>query len=197
MKPETPFKAVVSPCSECKNYRTETTTEGLPACPRRVWEERNEASRSRKPVEPPPDYLLATGTDSKDRLSNPVYYQDGLTIAIWAAPLLDNRVTFGKDGAVVNGNILNREAFDTRYIQCRSVPFLPLETWAEMIGKGAYKEWDQLLVIPALEDQEASDPGALPDQQPLCKTGGFVKRVDFTFSSTQTSPQSDRLMSGI
>lgn len=195
MKPISAYKAVVSPCSICKNYQTDSMSGG-PACPRRVWEERKAAADQNLPVFPPPDYLVQTGTDSKDRLSNPVYYQDGLSVLVWVAAIHENRVAFNRDGTLGDGNILDRESFDTKTISCRSLPVIPEETWAEMLTKGAYKEWDQLLVTPMTEEQEEQDPGAPADQQPTCKVGGFAKRVHFNFNWTQTSPQTDRIRSG-
>lgn len=195
MKPIAAYKAVVSPCSQCKNYQVDSMSGG-PACPRRVWDERRAAAEKNLPVFPPPDYLLATGTDSKDRLSNPVYSQDALCVLVWVAAIHENRVAFNKDGTIGNGNILNREAFDTKNIVCKALPVVPEETWVSMLTKGSYKEWDQLLVTPMDEEQEEQDPGAPADQQPTCKIGGFGKRVDFMFAWTQTAPQTDRLRSG-
>lgn len=142
-----------------------------------------------------PDYLLATGTDN-DSLVNPVYYRQGQTIVVWVAAIQENRLTVNPDGTLATGSILSKDAFDTRYIRCRSLPMLPEESWVEMLTKGVYKEWDQLLATPVRETQAPQDPSNLLALQPLCQIGGFAKKVNFTFFSPQTAPQADRLRHG-
>jgi hypothetical protein len=143
----------------------------------------------------PGDYLLQSGTDSEDKLANPVYFQDGQTIAVWVASLQDNRLTLRPDGNVVTGSILKRDSFDTRYIRCQPMPFILEESWAEMLVKGAYKERDQVLVKPVREDQRHEGTSDL-FPGPVVQVAGFVRKVDFVFFSTQVAPRSDRIRSG-
>jgi hypothetical protein len=157
--------------------------------------EQNNQFNAGAQVDQPPDYILASGTDT-DAFVNPVYFQSGQTILMWVASILDNRLTMNADGSVANGSILSQDAFDTTYIRCQPVPMLPETNWAEMLVSGAYQEWDQILVTPVRECQEQQDPTQAMNLAPLCQIGGFAKKVNFTFFNPQTSPQSDRLRSG-
>jgi hypothetical protein len=189
-----PFKAVVSPCSECQNYKT-APAEGLPMCPRRMWAEQKERFKNEQDVPEPSAYLTASGTDAPDKFANPVYSKEQQTILVWVAPIQDNRGALDRGGAFATGNILNRFAFDTRYIRCHTVPFLPEEHWAELLVKGAYKEWDRLLVTPVKEEQEQGAPNAIQLPE-IVHMGGFARKVNFTFDCPQTAPKADRIVSG-
>lgn len=190
-----PFKALISPCSECRNFQTDPN-QGFPMCPRRMWMERRESFRKLQNVLEPAAYLTETGTGESDKLSNPVYFRDEQTIVVWIAAIQDNRITMNPDGTVATGSILSRYAFDTRYIRCHTMPVLPEEHWAEMLLKGAYKEWDRLLVTPMKEEQEHMAANQLELGQAV-QMGGFAKKVNFTWDFAQTTPKADRLASGL
>ena len=187
-----PFKAVISPCSECQNYQNETGS-GFPVCPRRSWEQRAADAEEDDSLPTPPTYLTLKNNDGSDGLANPVYDPTSQVVVVWVAAIQDNRITLDSQGQIVTGGILEQEAFDTRYIQCRSLPVHPEETWGALVTSGLYKEWDRLVVTPMTEDQEETGEGANPDPVML---GGVCRKSNFAFGFSMLSPSVDQIASG-
>lgn len=202
MKPETSptprsFRAIISPCSGCQNFQTDPQ-KGTPACPRRYWEEQSQAFiQGTADVEEPPQYLLAKNNDGTRGYQNPVYDAPSQTAVVWVAPLLLNLGSRAPSGELQTGSILEKEAFDTRYIRCQMIPVTPSRSWAELASSGLYKEWDQVVVDPLDQDQWSLQIGGTDVPESPVKIGGVCTKLNFTFSFPMTSPKTDRVPSGM
>jgi hypothetical protein len=177
-------KAILSPCSTCKNKRDEPK-DGKPACPRLVWQKyvKDLKDKGRDvPAALSPALLKGTeGTDqeSSDALRNPVYSDDSHHILLWAAALADNKGVYNQQGDLLSPHILDPE-FDTDFIQCRSLPYAVQDYEASYFMKGAYRENDTLEITEENRNQMSLSTGEVADFDPI-RVAGTAQKVDFPF----------------
>lgn len=201
------FQAIVSPCSECQNYRA-TPGEGQTLCPRRLWQERVKEAEDApfsylaltgwedQAASPSPDTPARqdadSGSRSEDTIRNPVFSATEQTVLVWIATLDDNQGVYAKDGTPLTPDLLY-PGFDTRYIRCRVLPVSPVESQDQFYQQGRLKEWDQLLV---LEFRNHQNDGGNPVAPSASYIGGAAWRMNFHRSFPLQAPQRDLLVSG-
>lgn len=185
--------AVVSPCSECKNRRTEAK-DGKSACPRLALRQKEEQGKaSGQPLPPAYDLALKTGTSS-DALANPVYDDENNHILIWAAHLQDNMGVY-RDGKLVPESVLGSANFDTDYIVCSQLPYMLGESEAAYRARGAYRGWDSLETVEIQPfPLDVAHPGVEADYDSL-RVAGYARKIDVPYNyprqpvSKDLSPQ--------
>ena len=183
--------AVVSPCSRCKNQRI-TPEAGLPACPRRHWDEfLKEAQDSA--AAPPPDYLVRHNkAGTGDRLENPVYIKDLNIILVWIAAVEENRDIQDSSGNLVNPSILNMDvsgsgtgAFDTNYITCQHYPCVPGLHSTLFFHGGQLSEGERLVITQSKVQQLHAKDGS-----PVA-ISGFAQRASPLYDTSVDRPARD------
>lgn len=193
-------KAIVSPCSSCKN-KLDRPDNGKPACPRLMWKRMADDMQQRG--QDIPEALgpaLLTGTEGTDQegtsaLLNPVYSDDNHHILVWAAALKDNSGQYDQDGNLISPTILD-PAFDTTYIQCKSLPFSVGCTEAEYFMNGAYREGDLLQISMEWEGNQLSTAdGQVTDFDPV-KVAGCARKIDFPYHFNRQPVQQDLVPRG-
>ena len=179
---------VVSPCSACANQLAYSDGD-LPACPRRNWAA-VAGVLDANGGDPPAAILTRTGSldDSSGQLVNPVHSQQDGAVLVWVATLDDNQGMTDHTGAELTPDILD-PGFDTEYIVCRSLPFVPDAGQAAYNQAGVFKEMNRLLVhtIPNFQ--------LMLDGSPV-QVSGFVRKVDFSSTFSFLTPASNTLAVG-
>jgi hypothetical protein len=179
--------AIVSPCSTCKNQRSEPDANGLAACPRRFWQNQAKIVAARQNSNDVTSHfpvLIATGKErygdtSGGALINPVYWDQGNCIAVWVAKLEDNQAIVSDTGRITNTDILS-DSFDTTYTNCSLYPYTPEGNENEYFQKGSLKEGERIMVTDTSQQQLFSDNLlAVP-------IGGTVKRANFFYKVPRT-----------
>ena len=169
---------LVSPCSTCKNQLV-VSTNNFPACPRQYWAQQLKDSQGTDPdvkyPEMPAEYLTRKGRGSEDAdadsLENPVSWETGQLRLIWVAALEENRALLKGDGSLLNPDILD-EGFDTRYIQCRTLPYI------SGCREGEYYAGNQLVEKNfALATQVSIPQYDSTNPTALVQIAGFVTKV--------------------
>ena len=158
--------AIVSPCSQCKNQLSATSTDGKPYCPRRKWQAdlvtyqqlNSGTSDSRLQM------LSAYGTEGTPQagdnsLRNPVYYDTNKYTLVWIATLRDNSGVRDAKDNVIAPSILDPSFIpnSTTYIQCRTLPFIPAMHEAAYRTSGGLKEGDMVVAITAQNQQNTTN----------------------------------------
>jgi hypothetical protein len=164
--------ALVSPCSDCKNQRSEPN-EQFPACPRQYWDRRlKESQADDSGVEAPPDYLTRKGReDDAESYENPVSWEEGQVRLIWVAALEENRAILKPDSSVLNPDILNA-GFDSQYITCRHLPYISNCREGEYYAGNQLREKNFVLATQVTIPQyDEADPTR------LVQLAGFVQKV--------------------
>ena len=136
--------AIVSPCSSCQNQR-DMPDDQYPACPRRYWERRKREAAETDPNAAPPEYLTRKGRADDAGYENPVSWEAGNIRLVWAAALDENRAILNQDGTLKNPDILNA-GFDTNFIVCRHMPFIPGAREGDYYAGNQMKEKDTVLI---------------------------------------------------
>lgn len=192
---------IQSPCNGCKNFAVGPSDlqPGQTPCPRRIWIAREQEQNGSVP-----GYLHESG-DPKDasRLVNPVRSKSG-NLLIWVAAVADNRGVVDSEGNQLTPHILHPD-FDTAYIVCRSLPYLPAERQASLFQNGiSFDETTPLrdrmfhafsMKTYTLDNSRNRDPRFPVDKTPIA-TGGFVRRITSPFGWTLKTPEQDRIASG-
>jgi hypothetical protein len=178
--------AVVSPCSQCSNQRSEPK-DGKPACPRRAWKKYiGDLQTNGGVLGPGLDLVQITGT-SGDALANPVYSDDQHVILVWAAHLRDNMGVLDEQGNVVTPQILD-PGFNTDFIKCNPNPYVVRDTEANYFLRGAYREFDTLEAVSVQNQHQA--PGNDGSFAPL-PIEGYAQRVDFVYRFNRQKVEMD------
>lgn len=184
---------IVSPCSTCKNQlAVSDPNKQTPMCPRRYWidlAKSAQAQTSDNPIPTPPLYLTRSGTDDPQTLSNPVYSQQDSSVLIWVALVENNQGVQDESGNELTPDLLD-PGFDTTYINCSLLPYIPCESQAQMYQSGAYKESQRLFVTP-IENYQVPFGS---DQ--TVQVSGFVRRVNFALNFSFLTPEDDTLTDG-
>lgn len=181
-------QAIVSPCSTCKKYSA-NSDPNYPICPRYMWKKQKEEYEAGRRDYPINDFLVESGTEDKEVLSNPVYSKSTNSILVWVAKLSNNK-PYIKDNQQLNGNILE-PGFDTNYIQCEQLPFIPAEAMQSMWSRGAYKENDTLVITSNPHPQIDSENPTKPES-----VAGFCRKINFHRSFSLSTPTWDKIVSG-
>lgn len=182
--------AVVSPCSQCQNFLAMPDATH-PMCPRRYWESRAaQADQAGMSSSQPPDYLTRKArADDATGYENPVSWEQGKTRLVWVATLDENRPLLNSDGSLKNPDILS-PGFDTQYICCRHLPYVPGVREADYYAGQQLVEWNPCLITSVKLPQQDMDN---PYQQSLI--GGFVskttplQRFNITPAQQSVNPQ--------
>lgn len=190
--------AIISPCSTCKNQLTEYDPNDLRKlpCPRRVLKQRYDANQAAKagPTDPGyiPPYLVASGTDDPNKLANPVI--DSPQALVWIALVDDNQGIQDAKGNVICKSILDN-GFDTTYIRCQPVPYIPRTTISKWSAEGYWKEGRQ---VWASDHRHAALPDSVDQastQNPIA-IAGSVEPGDFAFFFNKVDPPQQTFPSG-
>ena len=180
---------LVSPCSACANQQAYSDGD-LAACPRRNWAAIASALQANS-GNPPPAILTRTGSDddSSGQLVNPVHSQQDGAVLVWVATLDDNQgITDPDTGEELTPDLLD-PGFDTQYIVCQPLPFVPDAAQAAYNQSGVFKEMDRLLVHTIPSFQVMLDGSDVP-------VPGFVRKVDFSSTFLFLTPASNTLAVG-
>jgi hypothetical protein len=191
LQPGTSFaseQAIVSPCSTCTKYQDFDTNENqevTPPCPRRYWKNEHEAYKKDERDYDPSGHLLETGTKDQNTLKNPVFSRASNSILLWVAKLVNNRPNKSSG----NPDILD-PGFNTDYIECELLPYIPEETQQSMWSRGVYQEGDLILITPNPRPQLQ---GILNEPEQL---GGSARKVNFHRRFSLEAPAWDKIVSG-
>ena len=204
--------AIVSPCSQCKNQSFETGLDGKPYCPRRKWQ--HDIKNAQDPANSPTDSVSpgvailgtfgteGTSQEGDNSLRNPVYLDDGKTALVWIATLRDNSGVRDGDNKIIAPNILDPSFIPdhTDWINCRSLPYIPMQHEAAYRQSGGLKEGDQIMALTATEQQQESiqTPDTASDQMKYnqVKVEGVVMKTNFTFRVPRAPVEVDHTVSG-
>jgi hypothetical protein len=171
---------IVSPCSACKNQRA-SNDGAKPFCPRRYWTDfaaqGGEANR----------YLLHSGTDSTDKIANPVYIESENCVLLWVATLENNQPRVDTEGKQVVGSLLDPD-YDTDWMHCELYPYV-CEDQASLYQNGAYKEGSQLLLF-SFPTYQVSPMG---ERQVFA---GVARKINFPQYFSFQTPDEDLIASG-
>lgn len=183
-------KAIVSPCSTCQNFFASdgTDADNRTPCPRRIWRARLEDAKV-SGKKKPPRYLTANGEEHDGPLENPVHLINDNIVCIWCAVLSDNSGITNDKKEVISPHIL-AEGFDTKYIKCRPLPYLPEQAETYLGLGGVIKEWEALDVSTARQGQVKGISGK-GDIDPLLFAGSALK-TQLPFDKNLIAPEEDR-----
>lgn len=173
--------AIVSPCSTCKNQQA-SPSPGLPVCPRRQWQAELERLKSTGEKTTNIEHLALYGTEGTTSegdgsLRNPVYSDSLHSIIVWSALLKDNTGLVDSKGNQITTSILDPQ-FDTTYIVCDKLPFVPHDQEATYFQKGALSEGDQITAVKTSGSQLV-----IGDMSMSVLTNGYVNKVSFILNS--------------
>jgi hypothetical protein len=185
---------IVSPCSCCLNQLDNDMQPGRAACPRRVLSNQIAQLQAAGQDTSNVDYLTISGTDDDHQYINPVYWDEGNSTLIWVALLRDNQGAFDKDGNQITPQLLD-PSFDSTYINCHGLPFLPRETEASQRQNGALQEGVEVEVQFTPPQQMLLSPDAFGNF-PTVKADGFVRKLNFLNSQPRTQILQDLCLSG-
>jgi hypothetical protein len=139
----------------------------------------------------PPAILTRTGSDddSSGQLVNPVHSAEDGAVLVWVALIDDNQ---GVDDPVTDEeltpDILDPD-FDSQYIVCQTLPFVPDVHQAAYNQGGVFKEGNRLLVHTIPNFQVSLDDTLVP-------VAGFVRKTDFSSTFSFLTPASNTLAPG-
>lgn len=186
-------------------------TDGKPFCPRRKWQQDikavQEDANSADPLAQvtPGQAILGTfgtegtGAEGDNSLRNPVYLDNGKTSLVWIATLRDNSGMRSIDDKEITPSILDAN-FDTDWIHCRPIPYIPAQHEAFYRTAGGLKEGDQVLAITTGGQQNEST--AIPSnntdnlQYNNVQIEGVVLKTNFVFRTPRSTVEVDHTVSG-
>ena len=187
--------AVVSPCSRCKNLRSDPVNN-LAACPRRHWDEVAQQASTSAGAAPAAYLTRHNKANSGQQLENPVYISDLKTIVIWIAAVEENREILDPVGNLVNPSILEMQvsgsgtgSFDTNYITCHHFPCMPSPHSATLFQGGQFSEGEQLILTQTKMQQLHADDSPV-------SISGFAQRGSLLFNTPVARPSRDVNQSG-
>ena len=186
--------AIVSPCSTCKNQQA-SPSPGLPVCPRRKWQAdlatfNADGTDTSKITQLALYGTEGTSSEGDGSLRNPVYSDSMHSIIVWAALLKDNVGIVDSSGNKITTDILDPN-FDTTYIVCNKLPFVPHDQEATYFQKGAFAEGDQVMAYQTSGSQLVQG-----DMSQSVLTAGFLNKVSFVLNSPRTPMSMDLCPAG-
>jgi hypothetical protein len=185
---ESTYLGIVSPCSTCKNQRAfpDPTPNGLKNfCPRRHAQAALTAAMDSGDDTSSLVQIALTGNEDtsnpgSNALANPVNSKGSNSIYVWTALLQDNEaVVDPKTGQVINPSILD-PAFNTDYIQCQLLPYVPNCSESDYFHQGRLEE-GQHIKVTQIKQQVDLENGE------RVETAGVVERTGLAFGYTRQS----------
>lgn len=190
--------AVVSPCSNCKNFTQSTSTSSDPfraACPRRIWIQQQQQSPDDPGAVDP--VLFLSGTNDSNKLVNPVVDEATGNYLVWVAAVEDNAGIADEQGNQITPGILD-PSFNNLYIKCRLFPYVSEQHHDTLRASGPFQEMDHVVAeqhrIPALNpDVQLNNTNTLFAETPIA---GTVSKTAFAYHFDTQNPEDHALVGG-